>query len=106
VHRSDDPLLPPVVAQGAAGSLDPGGQRRLGDEARSPDLLEQLLLGHHAVAMHEEVAHHFEHLRLDVDHRPGAPQLERLHVDLDVAEPERHLWNGRSGLAGERLSSR
>ena len=48
--RADEPLLYAVVADRAAGRLDPGGQRRLGDEAITPHLVEELDLADHAVA--------------------------------------------------------
>ena len=67
VHGADDPLGGAVVADGLAGGLDPAGERRLADEPVAPHLVEQLGLGHHPVAVRDEVGEHVEHLRLDVD---------------------------------------
>jgi len=63
--RADEPLLYAVVADRAAGRLDPGGQRRLGDEAITPHLVEELDLADHAVAVHDQVHEDVEHLGVE-----------------------------------------
>ena len=90
VDGLDDPLRLPVVADRAAGSLDPRREGRLRHEPVTPDRVEQLLLRHDPVAVDDQMAEQLEHLRLDV-HRPGRPgQREPLVVQLELPEPEPH----------------
>jgi hypothetical protein len=79
-----------IVADRPARVLDPAGERRLADEAITPDLVEQLLLGHHPVAMRHEKNEDVEYLGLDVHGHSRPAQLERDSVDLSVAEGEGH----------------
>jgi hypothetical protein len=86
VHRADAALHLAVVAERLPGRLDTAGQRRLRDEAIPPHLVEQLLLGHDAVAVTHQMHEHVEHLRLDL-HRLARPaQLEHIGVELAVLE--------------------
>ncbi len=61
-------------------------QRRFADEAVAPHVVEQLVLGHHTIAMGDEVDEHVEHLTFDVDRLTPAAQLEPVDVDLEVIE--------------------
>jgi hypothetical protein len=90
VDGRDHPLLVAVVADRAAQHLHPARQRGLADVAPTPDLVEQLGLRHHPVAVLEQVDQQAEDLRLDVDQLAGAPQLEPAWVDLAVLEPVHH----------------
>src|SRR5215207_9868492 len=86
VHRADDVLEPPVVADRPPGGLDPARQRRLADEPVTPHCVEELVLGDHPVAMADEVDEDVEHLLL---HRPAhacSPELVQLEIDFAVAE--------------------
>src|SRR4029453_10243924 len=64
-----------------------GGERRLGDEPVPPDLVEQLGLRHHPVAVAPQVHEDGEDLGLDRDVLAVAPQLQALVAQLAVAEP-------------------
>jgi hypothetical protein len=88
VDRADQPLGPPVVADGPAGALDPARQRRLGHEARVPHLVEQLRLGDQAVALAHQQREDVEHLRLHRPELPTHPQLDPAEVELAVLEAE------------------
>ena len=57
-------------------------------DAALPDRVEQLALADDPVAIADEVNEQIEHLRLDVDIRPGEPQLLPREVDLEIAEAE------------------
>jgi hypothetical protein len=98
VGRCDDALARPVVADGAAGGLDPARQRGFAHEAVAPDRVEQLLLAHHPVRMGRQVHQHVEDLRLDRYEQAGAAQLIAIEIELAVAEGEDHarpLQDGR-----------
>ena len=88
MHRADDRLAAAVVADGLAHRLDPGGQRRLADEAVAPDLVEQLLLAHDLAAPLHEVAQEVEDLRLDPNLVAVAAQHDAGEVQLAVREPK------------------
>ena len=80
VDGPDDPLRRTVVADRLPGSLDPGRQRRLADEAVTPHCVEQLLLAHHRATPLDQAAEEIEHLRLE----PHLPPLATQHNPADV----------------------
>src|SRR6185369_10758848 len=82
-----------VVADRAPGSLDAAGQCGLADEPVTPDLVQQLFLGHHPVAVAEQVDEDVEDLWLDRHALAIATQLEPLDIELAAIEGEAH---GRS----------
>ena len=88
VHGPDPFLLLAVVADGAAGGLDAAGQGGVGDDAPVPHDLDQLVLADEPAGIARQVADELEHLRLDRRQRAGAPELERLQVDLDIPEAQ------------------
>ena len=90
MHGTDHHLTVAVVADGAARRLDPTGERRLADEAVTPHLVEQLLLGHHPVPVGDQVGEHIEHLRFDLHDRTRVAQFERVAVEFAVTEHEDH----------------
>jgi hypothetical protein len=90
VHRTDEPLRLPVIADRLTGLLDPAGDRRLADEAAAPDAVHQLFLGHHPVAVVHQERQHLEDLRLDPDPLTGAPQLDPREVELQILEGDNH----------------
>ena len=90
VHGPDEPLGLPVVADRLAGLLDPAGDRGLADEPPTPDVVHQLFLGHHPVAVVHQVGEHLEDLRLDRHPYAGAPQLDLREVELQVLEGDDH----------------
>src|SRR5262245_34047848 len=92
VHGTDEPLGLTVVADCLASLLDPAGDRRLADEPPAPDLVHQLFLGHHPVAVVHQVREYLEDLRLDRHPNTGAPQLDPRQVKLQVLEPNNHTW--------------
>src|SRR6185295_16365262 len=87
---SDDPLAHSVVADRPSRSLDAARQRGLTDEPVPPHLIEQLLLGDHAVAVAEQVDEDIEDLRLDRHRLAVAAKLEALNVELAAIEGEAH----------------
>ena len=70
VDSLDDPLVPPIVADGAPDVADATRQRGLAHEPVAPDLIEQLDLRHQPIAMHDQMDEHVENLRLE---RTGTP---------------------------------
>ena len=85
-HRADHLLPCAVVADGAAGRLDPAGQRRLADEAVAPHVVEQLRLGHDPVTVGDEIGEDVEHLPLDVYRLPGPFEPEAFQIEGEGSE--------------------
>ena len=75
-----------VVADGTSGLLDPRGQRGLGDEPISPDVVEQLFLGDEPSPLLDQVEQHVEDLRFDVADAVGAHDLDAVGVDSELSE--------------------
>jgi hypothetical protein len=96
-HGTDIALKLAVVTERAAGRLDAAGQRRLTDEATTPDGVEQLLLGHEAVVVADQLRHDVEHLRLDADHVTAATQFVAGRVEHEVVETPRPTRRHRLG---------
>ena len=91
VHRPDDPLLTAAVADRLPDGLDPRRERRLPDECSAPDLVEQLDLGDHPLAVLDQVAQDVEDLRFDMDAFAVRSDLDAVRIDIDVAEGVDHL---------------
>jgi hypothetical protein len=85
-HRTDEGLLLTAVAERAARGIDAVVQRRLGYDPPAPDVLEQVLFAHHAVAVPDEMQDEVEHLRFDVHGCATAGQFAPVGVDGVVAE--------------------
>ncbi len=79
-------MLLTAVAERAARGIDPVVQGRLGYDPPAPDVLEQVVLAHHAVAVPDEVQDKVEHLRLNVHRCAAAGQFAPAGVDGVVAE--------------------
>jgi hypothetical protein len=77
---ADEGLLAAAVANGLAGGIDSAGQRRLRDMPPMPDLLDQLFLAHHAIAVFHQMDHQIEHLRLQRDRQILPAQLPRVGI--------------------------
>ena len=90
VHRTDEALGLPVVADRLSHLLDPAGHRALADEPPAPDAVHQLLLGHHPVAVVDQVREDFEDLPLDPHPDTGAPQLDPRQIKLEIVEYDNH----------------
>src|SRR5690606_22709088 len=89
VHGPDHLLAPSVVADDPAGVLDAGGEGGFAHEAVTPDGVEQLVLGDHAVAVACKVEEYLEDLRLDMDLGAADPDRHGRWIDVHVAEPNR-----------------
>src|SRR5262245_2680528 len=88
VQSANEALVAAAVAERAPCRADAGVERRLRDDAALPDDVEQLVFADDPVAIANEVNEQIEHLRLDVNIRPGEPQLLPPEVDLEIAEAE------------------
>ncbi|MDZ7732823.1 MAG: hypothetical protein U5R31_06620 [Acidimicrobiia bacterium] len=86
MDRFDHRLGPAVVTDGGPGVADLGGEGRLADEAVSPHRVEQLLLGHRAVPVLEQVREDVEGAWLELDSLVGDPQLPGFGVEHDRTE--------------------
>ena len=96
VHGADDALEAPVVAHRPPHVLDAGRQRRLRDEAGLPHLVEELLLGNHAITVLEEVDEHVVHLGFDADHIAVPAELVGVGVELAPGEHVDHVDSDRA----------
>ena len=88
-HRPDVALRLAVVAERAAGRLDPAGQRRLADESPAPHRVEQLLLGDEPVVVADQLGQDVEHLRFDAD-RPRRRDAVRSAAVSRTKSSNRH----------------
>src|SRR5262249_16124696 len=75
VQRSYEAWVAAAVAERAPCRTDAGAQRRLRDDAALPNHVDQLVLADDPIAVANEVNEQIEYLRLDMNDRPGAPQL-------------------------------
>jgi hypothetical protein len=91
VDGPDDRLTLPIVADSSAGGLDPRGESGLADEARSPDLVEELLLRDHPIVVPDQMGEHLEHLRFHRHRLVVAAELVAAEVELQTCEPEDHV---------------
>ena len=66
-NRAHQLLVAAVVVDRLAHGIDPAGQGRFGDDAAVPDVVEQLVLADHAIAVLDEIEQNVEHLRLERD---------------------------------------
>src|SRR5262249_21164619 len=110
VQSANEALVAAAVAERAPCRADAGVERRLRDDAALPDDVEQLVFADDPVAIANEVNEQVEHLRLDVDIRPGKPQLLPREVDLEIGEAEaqsspHHLTESRSSPGGDLSNS-
>lgn len=102
VPRADHRLALPVVAHRLPRLLDAGGERGLRHEAAAPRGIEELGLGHHPVAVLDEVDQHAEHLRLERDLVVPVDELEGAGVERQRPEPVAHGRNATDRLGPGR----
>ena len=102
---ADQPLRLAAVVDGAPCRIDPAGQRRFGDDAAVPDRIEQVVAGHHAVAVRDQIEQQVEHLRFDGDKRirpaqfaTGGIEHEILKLECHASAPSIRSARERSGL--------
>ena len=62
--RLDNRLVFAGIADGAPYRVDAGGERRVGDDAAVPDMVDDLVLAHHPVAVFDQELEQRESLRL------------------------------------------
>ena len=85
MDRLDEALRPAVVAERLPRRLHAAGDRGLGDDAAVPDLLDDLLFGHEALAVRHQQREEREDLRLQADGLAARAQLGRLEVELEAS---------------------
>jgi hypothetical protein len=81
-----------VVAECTPGALDPTRQSGLANEAATPNGVEELVLGDHALMIADQLRHDIEHLRLHPDRNSVAAQLEPRNIQNEVIEVPHHEW--------------
>src|SRR5262249_51764710 len=62
----NQPLVAPTVAQNLAHVLEAVFERCVTDEVLRPDVLQQLLLGHHPVTVFHQVEQYLKHFRAEL----------------------------------------
>ena len=90
VQRADQALLASVVAQRPPGRLDPAGHRRVGHGPSVPDLLDDLLLGDHALGILDEKQQQGKDLRLHRDGLAVASQFALHGLEFERFEDVSH----------------
>ena len=86
VDGLDDGLGPAGVTNRLARRVDPAGQRRFGDEAVTPDVVEQIVLGDRRARPLDQVGQDVEDLAFDADHTVGADEGGLVRVELECVE--------------------
>lgn len=90
VQSVDKPLFLPNIARGATDRFNARVQRRLAHNLLGPEMLQQLLLGDNAVAVHNEIGQHIEHLGSHLDWHTRSAQLIALGVKRIVPKHIAH----------------
>jgi hypothetical protein len=93
---ADQRLARTIVADRLARRVDPAGERGLGHAAPVPDLVDQLVLADHPVAVFHEVHDQVENLRLHGNRNLLAAQLAPVGIEKVIPEQKLHVEN--SGL--------
>jgi hypothetical protein len=95
----DQALLLAIVPDHLARGVDVAGEGRFGDDARTPDLLQQIVLADDPVAAHNEIGEEIENLRANRD-RLGLPQqFPAVEIKHKVGEQELHFGAPTSCVA-------
>ena len=103
MHGLDIPLRPAAVANRSARRHKPLRQGGLADILARPELLEQFLLGHHAVSMRNEVRQDLEPLGLKRAERASQTQFITPQIKLECLKDVDHATPLSSALDRPRL---
>jgi hypothetical protein len=98
VHGPDPTALDAGLAERPPGVAHHARESRVADDAFGPELRNQLLLGHHAVAVLEEEGDDLEDQRLEGNSLSHATELVTLGRQLEVAEAKGHGGSSGGGL--------
>jgi len=90
IQRLDELWLATAAANGSAYLCDTTGQGPITDALLRPQLLEEFLLWHDAVAMLDEVGQDVKHERFKLDECTGTVQFIALRVELEVSKDIKH----------------
>jgi len=85
-QRLDQALAVTAVADGAAGHVDAGEQRRVRDDASIPDVRNQVILADDALPVLDQIHQQVEDLGLDRHRDIAAAQFVRPHVERIIFE--------------------
>ncbi len=77
---ADQGLVGAGIADRPARGIDPAGQGRFRDGTAMPDPVNQLVLGHHAIAVFHQMDDEIEHLWLDGNGTVASAQLASVGV--------------------------
>jgi hypothetical protein len=89
----DEPLHPPVIANGPAGQGDAAFERRITDELARPHVRAELVFGDHVVAMFEEILQHLKRLGTQPDSRALPVQSIEAGIEDTLGEGIAHMTN-------------
>ena len=90
VQRAHEVRRPPPLPQRLAQRCDTGFQNRVPDKLVRPQVFEEFVLGHHPIAMRQEVGEHLKGFAPQLDGRPRTMQLSALGVQDIVAKEVAH----------------
>ena len=90
VQRAHESRRPLPIPQRLAQRCDTGFQNRVPDKLVRPQMFEEFVLGHHPIAMCQEVGEHLKGFAPQLDGRPRTMQLSALGVQDIVAKEVAH----------------
>jgi len=89
-NRSDKLLVGTSIANRLARGIDAAGQRRIRDNSPTPDLVNQVILADHSIAILEQKYQEVEDLGLDGDAPPAAAQLAQICIKCMIGKEKLH----------------
>ncbi len=88
--RPHQTLRRTVVAERAAHRVDPRRQRRFGDDAPAPHLLQQIVLADDPVAVPHEIAKQIEGFGFEIYNLAAAAQFAAFDIEPITAKRQQH----------------
>ena len=90
VQRAHETRGPPPLSKRLAQRRDTGFQDFVPDKLVGPQVLEEFVLGHHPIAMGQEVGEDLQHFAPHLERRASAMQLSALGIQDIVAKEVAH----------------
>jgi hypothetical protein len=90
MQRAQEARRPPALPQRLAQRLHTGGERLVADKLVGPQVLEEFLLGHHPLALRQEVGEHLKDFTPELYRLSSAMQFLALGIKDIVAKDIAH----------------
>ena len=89
-HRPDQILATAAISDRPPSRVDAASERRLGYKASAPDIVDQVVLADHPIAIHHEVHQEIENLGLNGDVPPAAAKFASICVNQMIGKQKLH----------------